>query len=103
MEAVVGVIARSPRTAGAEYRPEPHSFEETYAAVPRHTVGILTESLNYVSAEVVTTVLAPGVHRRGEVSRRTDLVAAARRAGCSTVDSRARAPSQHRADGRKPN
>jgi NAD(P)H-dependent FMN reductase len=60
-------------------------FEDTYAAAPRHTVGILTESLNYVGAEVVATVLAPGVHRRGEVSQRTDLMEAARHAGREAV------------------
>jgi hypothetical protein len=38
-----------------------------------------------VVAEVVATVLAPGVHRRGEVSQRTDLMDAARRAGQETV------------------
>ena len=44
--------------------------EDTYAAAPRHTVGILTEALKYVGAEVVATVLAPGVHRRDEVHER---------------------------------
>ena len=62
-------------------------FEDTYAAAPRHTVGILTESLNYVGAEVVATVLAPGVHLRGEVSERADLMAAARNAGHQAVQS----------------
>ena len=56
-------------------------FEDTTAAAPRHTVGILTEALNYVGAEVVATVLAPGVHRRGEVSQRTDLMETAHRTG----------------------
>jgi hypothetical protein len=60
--------------------------EDAYAAAPRHTVGILTEALNYVGAEVAATVLAPGVHRRGEVSERTDLVAAARNAGTRVVE-----------------
>jgi len=60
-------------------------FEDTYAAAPRHTVGILTEALNYVGAEVVATVLAPGVHRRGEVSQRMDLMEAARTAGREAV------------------
>ena len=56
-------------------------FEDTTNSAPRHTVGILTESLNYVGAEVVATVLAPGVHRRGEVREREDLMVAARNAG----------------------
>ena len=60
-------------------------FEDTYVAAPRHTVGILTESLNYVGAEVVATVLAPGVHKCGEVFGRTDLMEAAHRTGQAVV------------------
>ena len=60
-------------------------FEDTYAAAPRHTVGILTESLNYVGAEVVATVLAPRVHRRGEVSQRLDLMKVAQNAGREVI------------------
>ena len=44
-------------------------------------MGIHTESLNYVGVEVVTTVLALGVHSRGEVNLRTDLIAEARLQG----------------------
>jgi hypothetical protein len=62
-------------------------FEDTYTAAPRHTVGILTEALNYVGAEVVATVLAPGVHRRGEVSQRKDLMEAAWNTGRQAVQS----------------
>jgi hypothetical protein len=47
---------------------------------------ILTESLNYVGAEIVTTILAPGVHRRGKVSERADLMAAPRRVGREVVE-----------------
>ena len=61
-------------------------FEDTTAAAPQHTVGMLTEALNYVGAKVVATILALGVHRRGEVSQCTDLMAAARNAGNSAVD-----------------
>jgi len=60
-------------------------FEDTYAAAPRHTVGILTESLNDVGAEAVAAVLTPGVHRRGEVSQRANLMEAARNAGHEAV------------------
>ena len=49
------------------------------------TVGILTEALNYLGPEVLTTVLAPGVHRRGKVRERTDLVEAARSMGRKAV------------------
>lgn len=60
-------------------------FRDTYIAAPRHTVGILTEALNYVGAEVVATVLAPGVHRRGAVRERADRMAAANRVGRAAV------------------
>ena len=68
-------------------------FEDTTATAPRHTVGILTEplsealteALNYVGAEVVATIIAPGVHRRGEVRERADLIAAAQNAGREAV------------------
>ena len=51
-------------------------------------MGILTESLNYVGAEIVATVLAPGVHRRGEVCERTDLMETARNAGREAIGKR---------------
>ena len=60
-------------------------FEDTTASAPRHTVGILTEALNYVGSAIAVTILAPGVHRRGEVSQREDLMAAALNAGKSIV------------------
>jgi hypothetical protein len=69
-------------------------FEDTYANAPRHTVGILTESVRYVGAEVAETLLAPGVHRRGEVSQRIDLLEAARRAGQEVVQSEASAKAE---------
>ena len=67
--------------------------EDTTATAPRHTVGILTEelsealteALNYVGAEIVATVLAPGVHRRGKVRQRADRMEVARRAGREAV------------------
>ena len=46
----------------------------------------LTEALNDAGAEVVATVLAPGVHRRGDISERADLMAAARNAGKRAVE-----------------
>ena len=44
------------------------------------------EALNYVGTEVVATVLAPGVHHRGEVRQRTDVMTTARNAGNRTVE-----------------
>jgi len=67
------------------YRPNSGLLEYTTVAAPRHTVGILTESMNCVGAEVVATVLAPGVHRRGEVCERADLLNVARHAIHGTV------------------
>jgi hypothetical protein len=40
-----------------------------------------TEARSYVGAEVVATVLAPGVHRRGEVHERADMMETARAQG----------------------
>jgi len=68
--------------------------EDTTAAAPRHTMGILTSAPNYVGAEVVATVLAPGVHRRGEVRDRADLMAAARNAGQEAVQGQASAEAE---------
>jgi hypothetical protein len=70
-------------------------FEDTTTSAPRHTVGIcfcqsktgiLTESLNDVGPEVVATLLAPGVHRRAQASRRADGIDVAIRAGQSAVE-----------------
>ena len=68
-------------------------FEDTYAAAPRHAVGILTESLKYVGAEVVAAVLAPGVHRRGEVSQRTDVIEVAGSTGRKVIQGYASEPT----------
>jgi len=46
--------------------PRPHGGR------PRWDFGeALTEALNYVGAEVVAAMLAPGVHHHGEVKERT--------------------------------
>ena len=71
-------------TPGLEAWIAGHKLGEENAAI-RASVGILTEALNYVGAEVVATVLAPGVHRRGEVSQRTDLMKVARLAGREAI------------------
>ncbi len=47
----------------------------------RHTVGMLTEALTYLGAELLATVLAPGVLDPGEVRKHADVLAKARRAG----------------------
>jgi multimeric flavodoxin WrbA len=52
----------------------------------RHTVGMLTDALAYVKADLVATVLAPSVNEPGEVSHHPDVLAAARQAGREAVD-----------------
>jgi multimeric flavodoxin WrbA len=54
---------------------------DSYSGTARHTVGMLTDSLNYLQARIVATVLAPGVLDVGDIRRRPDLLATARRAG----------------------
>jgi len=51
---------------------------ERYA---RHTVGMLEDALEYLSINVVKTLLAPGFGRRGMVQNNQDLLIKARNAG----------------------
>jgi len=51
----------------------------------RHVVGMLTDALAYLEAELFATVLAPGVNDPGEVRKYPDVLAAARRAGREAV------------------
>lgn len=55
---------------------------EKYA---RHTVGLLQDVLNYLSIELVETVLAPGFNRRGEVKNNSNLLSTAYNAGRNAV------------------
>ena len=55
---------------------------ERYA---RHTVGLLTDVLNYLNMELVETVLAPGFNRRGEVKNNTNLLTKAYNAGRNAI------------------
>lgn len=56
-------------------------------ATARHTVGMMQDALDYVRAELVATVLAPGVNDRGEVNDHPELLAAAYQAGRQAVES----------------
>jgi hypothetical protein len=56
-------------------------MEDANAGGARHLVGMLTDALNWLKAEVVATVLAPGVLDPGAVQRDPDLLQAAYRAG----------------------
>lgn len=58
---------------------------DTDAAVARHTVGMLEDALSYVEADVFSTVLAPGVHKPGDVRQKPEVLSAARRAGQECV------------------
>ncbi len=56
------------------------------ASYARHTVGMLTDTLDYLNMELVATVLAPGAHELGAVRRYADVLAKARRAGREAVE-----------------
>ena len=55
-------------------------------ATARHTVGMLTDALAYVKADLIATILAPGVGDPGEVARHASVMAAARQAGRQAVE-----------------
>jgi NAD(P)H-dependent FMN reductase len=56
------------------------------ASLARHTVGMLTDALNYLRAEIAATVLAPGAYDLGAVRSHAAVLAAARRAGREAVE-----------------
>jgi hypothetical protein len=62
-------------------------LEDTNANTARHTVGMLTDVLAYLKAELSATVLAPGALDPGKVRKPPDLLEAARRAGQEAVES----------------
>ena len=51
----------------------------------RHTVGMLTDGLDYVKADLFETVLAPGVNDSGEVRDHSGVLAQAHQAGLEAV------------------
>jgi multimeric flavodoxin WrbA len=57
------------------------------ARTARHVVGMMTDALKYVDAQLSATVLAPGVNEAGEVLKRPDLLAAAYQAGMAAASS----------------
>jgi len=59
---------------------------DTDAGVARHTVGMLQDSLDYLRAELIATVLAPGCEAAGAVREQPAVLAAARQAGREAVD-----------------
>jgi len=51
----------------------------------RHTLGMLRDTLAYVRAKIVATVLAPAAYSPGAVRRYADVLAEARRAGREAI------------------
>jgi multimeric flavodoxin WrbA len=60
----------------------PLGGSERYA---QHTVGMLTDTLDYLGTDLLATVLAPGASGRGAVRGHTGVMAAARRAGREAI------------------
>ena len=58
---------------------------EADPATARHTVGMMTDTLNHVEAELFATELAPGADSLGEVRQHAEVLAAAHRAGIEAV------------------
>lgn len=56
-------------------------FGDSSPETARHVQGMMQDTLSYVEAKLVATVLAPGVNERGEVRQRPELMAAAYAAG----------------------
>lgn len=51
-----------------------------------HTVGMLTDVMDYLHAKILATICAPGTHGLGSVRNDTDVMAAARNAGQKAVN-----------------
>jgi len=61
-------------------------LEEPDPRGARHTVGMLTDALEWLKAEVFATLLAPGVLNRGAVREHPAILEAARRAGRGAIE-----------------
>jgi len=61
-------------------------MEDEDPAGARHAVGMLTNSVEWIKAEVFATILAPGVSERGAVRRHAEILEAAREAGRRAVE-----------------
>lgn len=55
------------------------------AKTARHVVGMMTNTLEYVEAELFATMLAPGVNDAGDVRKLPEVLAAAHQAGMAAV------------------
>jgi len=59
---------------------------DTDVATARHTVGMFTDALDYVEAELFATLLATDANDRGEVQQQPQVMSAAFRAGREAVE-----------------
>ncbi|MFX0057917.1 MAG: flavodoxin family protein [Candidatus Hodarchaeota archaeon] len=62
-------------------------FEGAHPKYARHTVGMLTDVLEYLSMELLETIIAPGVLQRGEVKKDALMLTNARNAGQTAINS----------------
>ncbi len=60
-------------------------FEGGHPRYARHTVGILTDVLDYLNIELLDTILAPGVGKRGAVRDKKDLMRKAYEVGQKAI------------------
>ena len=90
---VLGIVG-SPRRGGSTDIRATFAGRRVVLTIPlgggssyaRHTVGMLTDIVDYLGMEPVATVLAPGAHRPGTVRGHTDVLAKARRAGREAIE-----------------
>jgi multimeric flavodoxin WrbA len=61
-------------------------LEDTNPGTARHTVGMLTDVLNYLDMELFATLVAPGVLEKGKVHEYPDLLGQAWRAGRAAAE-----------------
>lgn len=60
-------------------------FEGGHPRYARHTVGILTDVLDYLGMELFETVLAPGVNDRGAIREKIDILKRAYKSGQEAI------------------
>jgi putative NADPH-quinone reductase len=58
---------------------------DTDADTGRHVVGMFTDALAFVKAELFASILAPGAYEKGDVRKDREVLAAAHRAGFEAV------------------
>jgi multimeric flavodoxin WrbA len=49
--------------------------------IARHTVGMLTDAMDYVGLNLVATIIAPGLEKAGAVRRHVEMMSEAHQAG----------------------